>query len=392
MSRTSPRATASARRSGPIPAPALSLFDFPEPAERETVRALVAVALEDDKRQMSALAIAETQADLLVLQEVDNLGVLQPFFANYVHRISDCRYGHFRLIDGNDPRGIDVAFAARRDLFDHKKQVVARSHQEKTFGRLGVFTQDLIPFGITPDDLVFNRDCLEVTLDFGTTELVLYICHFKAIAEHGDGRSHTRPIRQAEARAVKQIVKERFGDDWRDANWIIAGDLNDFVERIVPGGGAEPAEPGGLDPLFEDFAVNPVAALPARERWTLFPAVAAERPRRRCAARPARLYPAVTGACRRATPSRGRAAPARSALPRAPRSGRSRPLDRPPLHPCRPLPAGRLGPAEGERPLSARHRDRSPETRRRSAGRSENSGLTGQRRPHAPRADRVVTK
>ena len=38
----------------------------------------------------------------------------------------------------------------------------------------------------------------------------------------------------------------------------------------MPGGGAEPAEPGGLDPLFGDFAVNPVAALPARERWTSY--------------------------------------------------------------------------------------------------------------------------
>ena len=139
--------------------------------------------IEDDKRELSALAIAETRADLLVLQEVDNLAVMQPFFANYVHRLSDVRYGHFRLIDGNDPRGIDVAFAARLDLFDHKKQVVARSHHEKTFGQMGVFTQDLIPFGITPDDLAFNRDCLEVMLDFVTTELVLYICHFKAIAE-----------------------------------------------------------------------------------------------------------------------------------------------------------------------------------------------------------------
>ena len=46
---------------------------------------------------------------------------MQPFFANYVHRLSDTTYGHFRLIDGNDPRGIDVAFAARLSLFDNKQ-------------------------------------------------------------------------------------------------------------------------------------------------------------------------------------------------------------------------------------------------------------------------------
>jgi endonuclease/exonuclease/phosphatase family metal-dependent hydrolase len=254
----------------PETGPVLSLFDVPEQEARETVQRSVAVALEDDKRELCALALAETRADLLVLQEVDNLGVMQPFFANYVHRLSDLRYGHFRLIDGNDPRGIDVAFAARQDLFENKKQVKAVSHHEKTFGELEVFTEELAQFGITPDDLVFNRDCLEILLDFGSAELVLYICHFKAIAERPDGRRLTRPIRQAEARAVKRIVRDRFGEGWRDANWIVAGDLNDFVERIRPGGAVERANPGGIDPLLDDFAVNPIMALPPHERWTCF--------------------------------------------------------------------------------------------------------------------------
>jgi len=250
--------------------PALSLFDVPEPHERETVQRSVAVALEDDKRELSALAIAETRADLLVLQEIDNLGVLQPFFANYVHRLSDVRYGHYRLIDGNDPRGIDVAFAARVDLFDNKRQVRAVSHHDKTFGELGALTDELQKAGIGADDPVFNRDCLEVTLDFGRAELVLYICHFKAIADREDGRRLTTPLRQAEAQAVKRIVQDRFGETWREANWIVAGDLNDFVARILPAGEVERAGPSALDPLFDDFAVNPLADLPAHERWTYF--------------------------------------------------------------------------------------------------------------------------
>jgi endonuclease/exonuclease/phosphatase family metal-dependent hydrolase len=254
----------------PETGPALSLFDVPEAEAREVVQRSVAVALEDDKRELCALAIAETRADVLLLQEVDNLGVLQPFFANYVHRLGDVRYGHYKLIDGNDPRGIDVAFAARIDVVEAKHQVKARSHQERTFGELGVFTEDLTTFGITPDDLVFNRDCLEVTLDFGTTELVVFLCHFKAIADREDGRTATRAIRQAEAGAVKRIVKERFGEDWRHANWIVGGDLNDFTETIGPGGAILPALPSGLDPLFDDFAVNPMLALAPAERWTFF--------------------------------------------------------------------------------------------------------------------------
>ena len=259
--------------------PALSLFDVPEPATRETVQRSVAVALEDDKRELSALAIAETRADILVLQEVDNLGVLQPFFANYVHRLSDLRYGHYRLIDGNDPRGIDVAFAARLDLFENKRQVKAVSHHDKTFGQLGVFTEEIASCGVAPDDPVFNRDCLEVTLDFGRAELVLYLCHFKAIADREDGRRLTRPLRQAEAQAVRRIVQDRFGEGWREANWIVAGDLNDFVERIGCGGEVQRANPGGLDPLLDDFAVNPVASLPQHERWTFYYRQPAERDR-----------------------------------------------------------------------------------------------------------------
>src|SRR5215207_5060120 len=96
--------------------PALSLFDVPEPGARETVQRSVAVALEDDKRELSALAIAETRADILALQEVDNLDVLQAFFSNYVHRVSDLRYEHFKLVHGNDQRGIDVAFVMRKGL------------------------------------------------------------------------------------------------------------------------------------------------------------------------------------------------------------------------------------------------------------------------------------
>jgi endonuclease/exonuclease/phosphatase family metal-dependent hydrolase len=257
-------------RERPETGPALSLFDVPEEGAREAVQRSVAVALEDDRRELGALAIAETRADVLLLQEIDNLGVMEPFFANYVHRLGDIRYGHFRLVDGNDRRGIDVAFAARLDLVGDPKAVRVRSHHERTFGELGVLTDELAAFGIGADDLVFNRDCLEVSVDLGGAEIVFFLCHFKAIADREDGREVTRPIRQAEASAVRRIVQERFGTGWRDANWVIGGDLNDFVETVGAGAQVRSALPSGLDPLFEDFAVNPMGALPPAERWTYY--------------------------------------------------------------------------------------------------------------------------
>jgi predicted extracellular nuclease len=253
----------------PETAPALSLFDFPEAETRDTVQASVAVAIEDDKRELTGLAIAETRADILALQEIDNLGVLQAFFANYVHRVADTTYGHFKLVSGNDPRGIDVAFAARRDLLA-PGAVKARSYHETTFGELGLHTPELEARGIGADAFVFNRDCLEVTLDLGDAELTLFLCHFKAKSYRRDGTETSLAIREAEAKAVRRIVENRFGEDWRQANWIVAGDLNDFRCRILPGGEEAACTPTPVDVLVQGFAVDAMEALPEGERWTYF--------------------------------------------------------------------------------------------------------------------------
>jgi endonuclease/exonuclease/phosphatase family metal-dependent hydrolase len=254
-------------RQRPDTAPALSLFNIPQPEARESVERSVAAALEDDKRELTALAIAETRADILALQEVDNLDVLQAFFSNYVHRVCDLRYGHFKLVHGNDPRGIDVAFAMRKGLAAPEALAV-HSHHEASFADLDLYSDDVEGLGILPADRVFNRDCLEVAIDFGDRELTLFIGHLKAITDYGEGREGTLPLRGVEANAVRRIVERRFGKDWRSANWIIAGDLNDFRERLTLGGRMQETLPSGLDVLLDDFAVNPVAALPERERWT----------------------------------------------------------------------------------------------------------------------------
>lgn len=249
---------------------AMSLFHFPRAEERDAVERSLAVALEDDKRQMTALAIAEARADLWMLQEVDSLASLQAFFANYVHRSADHRYGHFALIDGNDRRDIDIGFAARRDLFS-PAQVVVRSHKDMTFAQAGAHDGDLAALGIGPNDKVFARDCLEVALDLGGRQLSLFGCHLKSMNNgRDDGRQATLPIRRAEARAIRQIVKERFGAGWREANWIVLGDLNAY--RIGLGPQAVTVDEGdsGIEPLLEDFAVDPMVLLPPHERWTHF--------------------------------------------------------------------------------------------------------------------------
>jgi endonuclease/exonuclease/phosphatase family metal-dependent hydrolase len=249
---------------------ALSLFHFPRSDERDAVERSLAVALEDDKRQMTALAIAEARADLWMLQEVDSLASLQAFFANYVHRIADWRYGHFALRDGNDRRSIDIGFAARRDLVA-PADVAITSHKDMTFAQAGAHDRELAALGIGPHDKVFARDCLEVGLDLGDRRLTLFGCHLKSMNNgRDDGRQATLPVRRAEACAVRRLVMDRFGEGWREANWIVLGDLNAY--RIGLGPLGEPIDEGesGIEPLLEDFAVDPMETLPGHERWTHF--------------------------------------------------------------------------------------------------------------------------
>ncbi len=251
-------------------AAAMSLFHFPRADERDAVERSLAVALEDDKRQMTALAIAEAQADLWMLQEVDSLASLQAFFANYVHRIADHRYGHFTLIDGNDRRSIDIGFTARRDLVG-PEQIKITSHKEMTFADAGAHDRSIAARGIGPGDKVFARDCLEVGLSFGRRRLTLFGCHLKSMNNgREDGRQATLPIRRAEALAVRRIIMDRFGAGWREANWIVLGDLNAYRTGLGPLGAAINEGDSGIEPLLDDFAVDPMEQLPAHERWTHF--------------------------------------------------------------------------------------------------------------------------
>ncbi len=264
----------SRQRFGPLARPdsaaAMALFGFEQPQVRDAVERSVSVMLEDDKRQMTALAIADAKADILCLQEVDNLGVLEAFFGNYVHRVADHRYGHYRLVKGNDERGIDVAFACRRDLVG-SESVAWRSHKSATYRDLDAFDDDLAANGFRPDSFIFKRDCLEVSLDIGGRPLSLFICHFKSMANgRDDGRTRTTPVRRAEARAIRRIIEMKFGPAWRERDWIVAGDLNDYVEAVGPLGVLRDARPSAIDPLLDDFAINPVAQLPPHERWTHF--------------------------------------------------------------------------------------------------------------------------
>jgi endonuclease/exonuclease/phosphatase family metal-dependent hydrolase len=280
---------------------------FEDPAEGRTARRIAEAVLSDDKCQLTARALLETQADIVALQEVDNEHALRTFRRSYLNKldgpfvaqamkswlaahpgappaevdiqrralIARVGYEHMSVVEGNDGRGIDVGVLSRLRF----ERVV--SHREKTFAELDAWIPGMeayrekrhgLPIAFTPADRVFKRDCLQVEFLVGGAPFTLFVCHFKSMS---DGREASRIMRQAEATAVRRIVSDRFGGRPEQANWAVCGDFNDYHEidgdtRLVSLRTGEPS-PAGITPLLADgFSHDVVSRLPARERWTTY--------------------------------------------------------------------------------------------------------------------------
>ncbi len=184
--------------------------------------------ISEPERDLTAKAIKETKADILALQEIENLDTLKNFQSNFL-KSHPFQY----LIDGNDPRLIDVGVLSK---FEAK---LLRTHQ---FDKKG-------------SSKIFSRDCLEIEFDFKGAPLTLFVNHFKSML---GGRDSTMARRKIQAERVVEIVKNKFGNNPGNENFIIMGDLNDYL----------PSE--GLQPLLEQPWLENVVAtrIPDGNNWT----------------------------------------------------------------------------------------------------------------------------
>jgi predicted extracellular nuclease len=263
---------------------AMQLFDVRDEATYQALESARMLASTDDTRQLSALAIADADADILCLQEIDNMAALQAFEYGYLFRMVGNGYRQKYLVEGNDGRGIDVAVIMREETLDGEKieLVDIKSHAALTYRDLGLFSEELALTNRI-DDKIFKRDCLELDLRIGGKPFSLYVTHLKSMTnarEQGDARLSTMPVRRAEVSAIRRIIENRFGPDGsRSTNFAICGDMNDYQERVVISGNRRtgysftPAaeEHSALD-LFSrnGFAVNPVLRRDVMDRWTLY--------------------------------------------------------------------------------------------------------------------------
>ncbi len=262
----------------------MRLYDVGSKDAYEQMEQARVVAATDDTRQLSALAIADADADILCLQEVDNMPALHAFEYGYLFRMVGHGYMQKYLVEGNDSRGIDVAVLMREKTRHGQpiEMVDIRSNAMLTYADLDLYSEALGE-GAKPGDKIFKRDCLELDLRIGGRPLTLYVVHFKSMGnsrEPGDGRINTMAVRSAETAAVRRLIENRFGaGHTATKNFAICGDMNDYQEKVVVSGNRRVGHrfdhvreaTSALDVFSADgFAVNPVERRPELDRWTLY--------------------------------------------------------------------------------------------------------------------------
>jgi uncharacterized protein len=172
--------------------------------------------------------LAELDADVVVLAEIENEAVLKDLIAQPA---LGGAYATTVLVPGNDPRGIDIGVISRFPIAN----VVSHKEQKIGFNNEG-----------------FSRDCLEVHIDFNSRDIVLLGIHFRS-------QSDDKPEKRlAEAVTTRQIADSLALASPR-AGIVVLGDFND-----TPGSAPIDAIEKG-EPPYTDA----VSLLPAADAWTV---------------------------------------------------------------------------------------------------------------------------
>lgn len=180
-------------------------------------------------RKATAKVITENDADIVALQEVENLFALLSFNQKWLKN----RYPYAMVIDGNDPRQIDVGILSKYPL-----------------GNLRTHRFDPEPSPQTKR--TFSRDCLEVEIGVAPHKTVtVLVNHFKSKIGGGESK------REKQATRVGEILKDRFGSGLGGL-FVVAGDLNDHYDAPE------------LQPLLGLKGIENVVQtrLPANDQWT----------------------------------------------------------------------------------------------------------------------------
>ncbi|MFJ5774451.1 endonuclease/exonuclease/phosphatase family protein [Streptomyces sp. NPDC093094] len=199
------------------------VFDDPESVRIRTYKGKLVKGKDPGEQNVLARRIREMDLDVLAVQEVEDIDTLRFFVARYL----DGAYPHISLIEGNDPRLIDVAVLSKFPV-----------------GSVTSWQHAVHPD--VPGERVFSRDLLEVDIrdprDPDKHLLTVFNNHLKSQfvdrdtdPEEGKRLADERRTRQADT--VVRILGERTRPDGR---YIVLGDMNDSPDAPTLAALAEP--------------------------------------------------------------------------------------------------------------------------------------------------------
>ncbi|MFL6621416.1 MAG: endonuclease/exonuclease/phosphatase family protein [Sulfurifustis sp.] len=210
-------------------------------------------AKEPETTLLIAERIKRMKVDVLAVQEVEDIDTLRQFNRDHLSGM----YPHVLLIEGNDPRLIDVGVLSRFPIggFTSWQRAVHSS---------------------AADVLVFSRDLIEVEVLNATRSeklFTLFNTHLKsnyvgfgpdAEAEHAAANER----RQRQAETVARIIKARTRPDSR---FVLVGDMNDrpdspFLQGFVADGDLKLVN--GLKNPKETRPPKADNPMPASPAWT----------------------------------------------------------------------------------------------------------------------------
>lgn len=166
---------------------------------------LIDEPVDEEAMRNTARVMIELQADVLAVVEAENRPALAVFNDEIVAALGGQPFAHVMLIDGNDPRGIDVGLMTGPD---HPIGVM-RSHVD-----------DRSPNG----QRIFSRDCPEFSVALpGGSRLLVLVNHLKSKGYGGKVASDARRLLQAQR--VKAIYEGLVAQGERHI--AIVGDFND---------------------------------------------------------------------------------------------------------------------------------------------------------------------
>jgi len=174
-----------------------------------TFKGKLVKAKDADDTRIIAERILSMDVDVLAVQEVENIDILKEFNRNQLGGL----YTHQVLVEGNDPRLIDVGVLSKLPIGALTSYQTA-THPER------------------PGVRVFGRDLLEVEILNHSRSRRLFTLYNNHLKSHfGDdednGREANDTRRRQQAETVRRLVAGRMRPD---ARYVILGDMNDGPE------------------------------------------------------------------------------------------------------------------------------------------------------------------